>query len=70
MHFFPFKKDTPHWELLFRMVLNQKTSASGQVNLCQKNESIDTVNRINASAVGITSFKHLKNENFSHEHFS
>lgn len=55
-----FKKDTPHSELLFNIVLNQKTSASGHNIRCQKNESITTVNAINTIPVGIAVLKSLQ----------
>lgn len=36
-------KDTPHSELLLRIILNHRTSPSGHDIRCQKNESIAIV---------------------------
>lgn len=54
------KKDTPQSELLFKMVLYQNTSASGHNSRPQNIESTVTVNAINATPVGITILKNLK----------
>lgn len=60
-----YKKDTPHSELLFKIVLNQKTSASGHKMRPQNIESIMTVNATNAIPAGITIFINLKDKNIS-----
>jgi hypothetical protein len=58
--FFLIKKDTPQSELLFKIVLNQNTSASGHKMRCQKMESIVTVSVIKIMAAGIAYLRSLK----------
>lgn len=53
-------KDTPHWELLLRTVLNQNTSPSGQTGLPQNSESMTTVAVRHASPAGIAALITLR----------
>lgn len=54
--------ETPHSELLFKTVLNQKTSASGQTGLFQNIESTPTVSIISPIAAGTAVFISLENK--------
>ena len=54
------KKDTPQSELLFNMVLYQKTSASGQSSRPQNIESMVTVRATSPAPAGTTILNKLE----------